>query len=222
VSIEQNTPAPQVDMVSDENERWDIQRATAHLVQIGAVNLDGFNQWAILNPGGVCKLIEALLDRLPIPCREATVALIASELQPDYEASSEDIHGNLPGMWEQSDMTGGQTDEAASSWFGLKDDESMLGRAIDAYNAEYRGTQRAWMKAALQAALNARAGGDGEARLDYVLGKVFFDRYGACLPCGNTKIDAAMRNDSIRHIDAALASQAVGVKDGTLAAADGG
>ena len=156
-----NTPAPQVEMVSDENERWDIQRATAHLVQIGAVNLDSFNQWVILNPGGVCKLIEALLDRLPIPCREATVALIASELQPDYEASSEDIHGNLPGMWDQSDMTGGATDALAGSWFGLKDDESMLGRAIDAYNAEYRGTQRAWMKAALQAALNARAGGDG-------------------------------------------------------------
>lgn len=38
-------------------------------------------------------------------------------------------------------------------------DEAMLGRAIDAYNAEYRGTQAAWMKSALTAALKENNNG---------------------------------------------------------------
>ena len=56
-----------------------LDQATSHLQMLGAIDLDGFNQWVIHNPGGVCVLMQALLDRLPIPTREAMIQSIAAQ-----------------------------------------------------------------------------------------------------------------------------------------------
>lgn len=56
-----------------------LDQATSHLQMLGAIDLDGFNQWVIHNPGGVCVLMQALLDRLPIPTREAMIQSITAQ-----------------------------------------------------------------------------------------------------------------------------------------------
>ena len=63
-------------------------------------------------------------------------------------------------------------------------------------------TLRDWFRSTRAATVPQGVSVDA-ARLNYVLGKVFFDRHGPCLPCGRTKIDQDMIAESIKHIDAA-------------------
>lgn len=60
-------------------EKRTLDQATSHLQMLGAIDLDGFNQWVILNPGGVCVLIQSLIDRLPIPTHAAMLESLAAQ-----------------------------------------------------------------------------------------------------------------------------------------------
>jgi hypothetical protein len=73
-----------------------LDQATSHLQMLGAINLDTFNQWVIHNPGGVCVLIQSLLDRLTIPSRAAMIDSIAAQRNQAAVKGAQGASGGEP------------------------------------------------------------------------------------------------------------------------------
>lgn len=98
-----------------------LDQATSHLQMLGAINLDTFNQWVIHNPGGVCVLIQSLLDRLTIPSRAAMIDSIAAQRNPAAVEGAQGASGGAvgaldlsapPKVWLQIDIDGNDEDRS--------------------------------------------------------------------------------------------------------------
>ena len=63
------TPAAAV-LLPAENAGTDLENALHHLAVLGAVDRSMVANWASLNPGGVGRLIEALIGTLPINLKD--------------------------------------------------------------------------------------------------------------------------------------------------------
>ncbi len=103
-----------------------LDQATSHLQMLGAIDLDGFNQWVIHNPGGVCVLMQALLDRLPIPTREAMIQSIAAQSV---------AQGGIPNGWTIREehgalLVGSPIGGPGSKWMALEDRGTLERRLL--------------------------------------------------------------------------------------------